>query len=249
MVSLCPDIDASTTVQNLNESVDADTPANVEDFCTVEYAFQTNFTNDRIERFRQTLKYIISPTSSVADVLDSCLPADYVLLLLSATVEVPESSLNTLRSVLAQGTPSIIPIVTNLSAHSNPKTRAEVKKSLLAYICQYIPTVERVYAADDRTEASTVMRILCTSIPKGIRWREQRSYILSEGWRWDEEEDKIVFIGTIRGKPLQVNRLIHLANWGDFQIEKVVLLKIIYLQLDMFIARQQDEQIYWRDAT
>jgi pre-rRNA-processing protein TSR1 len=157
----------------------------------------------------------------VLDILDTCLPADYILLLLSSTVEVPESSLNTLRSILSQGTPSIIPIVANLSIHTNPKTRAEVKKSLLTYIRQYIPTIERVYAADDRAEASTVMRIVCTSIPNGIRWREQRSYILPEGWRWDEDDQKIVFWGTIRGRPLQIDRLIHLPSFGDFQIEKV----------------------------
>ena len=160
----------------------------------------------------------------MADVLDACLPADFILLLLSSTVEVPESSLNTLRSILSQGTPSVIPIVANLTFHSNSKTRAEVKKSLLTYIQQYIPTVERVFAADDRGEASTVMRMLCTGIPVGIRWREQRSYLLTEGWRWDEDEGKVVCWGTIRGKPLQVDRLIHLPSWGDFQIEKVNLL-------------------------
>jgi pre-rRNA-processing protein TSR1 len=126
-----------------------------------------------------------------------------------------------LRSILSQGTPTIIPMVANLMAHNNSKTRAEVKKSLLSYIQQYIPTVERVFAADDRAEASTVLRIVCNGAPSGIRWREQRNYILPEGWRWDDEESKIVFWGTVRGKPLHVDRLLNLGSWGDFQIEKV----------------------------
>lgn len=167
------------------------------------------------------MQYIVPDTSSLSDILDTCLPSDYILLLLSATIEVPESSLNILRSILGQGTPSIIPLVANLRDHQNVKTRAEVKKSLLTYIQQYIPTVERVFAADDDGEASTVIRILCNGIPNGIRWREQRSYLLPEGWRWDDDEKAVVFWGTLRGKPLQVDRLIHLPSYGDFQIAKV----------------------------
>ena len=174
-----------------------------------------------VERFKQSLQYLTSPTASVEDILDICLPADYVLLLLSSTVEVPDSSENILRSILSQGTPTIIPIVANIMEQSHPKTRIEVRKSLLSYIQYYIPTVERLYAADDRAEASTVMRIVCNGVPNGIRWREQRSYLLPEGWRWDEEEEEVVFWGTVRGKPLHVDRLVNLASWGDFQIDKV----------------------------
>jgi len=224
-VSLCPDIDLHRAIIDLNASVDAETPSFDCSMCTTEYyTLNCSLTNNRITRFKQSLQYIVPPTSSTTDVLDTCLPADFILLLLSSTVEVPESSLNTLRSILSQGTPSIIPIVANLTFHTNPKTRAEVKKSLLTYIQQYIPTVERVFAADDRGEASTVMRMVCTGIPVGIRWREQRSYLLPEDWRWDEEEGKVVCCGTIRGKPLQVDRLIHLPSYGDLQIDKVILI-------------------------
>jgi pre-rRNA-processing protein TSR1 len=175
----------------------------------------------RIERFKQSLQYLTPLSSTVEDILDTCLPADYILLLLSSTVNVPESSLNILRAILSQGTPSIIPMVANLMAHSNPKTRAEVKKSLLTYIQQYVPTVKRVFAADEHSDASSVLRTVCNGVPSGIRWREQRSYILPEGWRWDEEEEKVVFWGTVRGKPLHVDRLLNLGSWRDFQIEKV----------------------------
>ena len=220
MVSLCPDIDVYKAINDINSSVIDATPF-IDGPCTVEYYITLDFSHRRIERFKQTLQYLIPSSSSLPDVLDACIPSDYILLLLSSTVEVPESSLNTLRSILSQGTPSIIPIVANLSFHTNPKTRSEVRKSLLAYIQQYIPITEKVYAADDRGEASTIMRIVCTTIPSGIRWRDQRSYILSEGWRWDEDEQKVVFWGTIRGRPLDVDRLVHLPSYGDFQIEKV----------------------------
>jgi len=222
VVSLCPDIDVFQTISDLNSSVDEETPLAGGNICTVKYILCVYSPNNSVDRFKQSLQYITPPSSSVVDVLDTCLPADFILLLLSSTVEVPPSSLNTLRSILAQGTPSIIPIVTNLNVnHTNPKTRTEVKKSLLSYLQQYIPTADRVFASDDRNEASTVMRMVCTGIPNGIRWREQRSYVLPEEWRWEEDGEYLVFSGTIRGKPLQIDRLIHLPNHGDFQIEKI----------------------------
>jgi pre-rRNA-processing protein TSR1 len=181
------------------------------------------------------VQYLIPRSPAVSDVLDVCLPANYILLLLSSTVEVSEESLNTLRSILGQGTPSVITLVGNITEHENVKMRTQVKKSLLSYICQYIPTIERVFASDDPSDASTVMRIVCTGIPTGIRWREQRSYLLPEQWRWDEEEQKVVVSGTIRGKPLQVDRLIHLPSYGDFQIEKVAS-SCPPLMLDIVIA-------------
>jgi pre-rRNA-processing protein TSR1 len=187
------------------------------------------------------LQYITPATSSTADVLDACLPADFILLILSSTVEVPPSSLNTLRSILSQGTPAIIPIVANLTDHTHPKTRTEVKKSLLTYIQQYIPTTERVFAADERGDAAVVMRLVCTGIPHGIRWREQRSYILPEGWRWDEDEGKVVFWGTIRGQSLQVDRLLDLGSWGEFQIDKVYLSLVMSLISDLFSSRVKQE--------
>jgi pre-rRNA-processing protein TSR1 len=226
-VSLCPDVDVHKTIGELNSSVGAETHFEG-NLTTLGYELLVVVTNCRIEQFKQTLQYITPATSSVTDVLDACLPADFILLLLSSTVEVPPSSLSTLRSILSQGTPTIIPIVANLMDHTHPKTRAEIKKSLLSYIQQYIPTTERVFAADERGDAAVVMRLVCTGIPHGIRWREQRSYILPEGWRWDEEEGKVVFWGTVRGRALQVDRLLDLGTWGEFQIDKVEISLAMY---------------------
>jgi len=168
-----------------------------------------------------------------------CLPADFILLVMSATWEVSEDLLNVLRSVLAQGAPSIIPVVHNLKDIDNLKTRTEVRKSLLTYLQQYIPTVERIYASDDPNEAATVMRILCTGMPTGVRHRDQRSYIVPEGFNYDTTEGQYYFWGTVRGKPLHADRIIHLPPYGDFQIHKVYFLFYYCLMIDYFPSREQ----------
>lgn len=76
------------------------------------------------------------------------------------------------------------------------------------------------------------MRSLCTTTPRGIRWREERSWMLIEDMQWPSDgiapgsgastNGELVITGVVRGKNLKADRLIHLSDWGDFQITKVV---------------------------
>ncbi|KAG4217589.1 hypothetical protein PC116_g33931, partial [Phytophthora cactorum] len=66
------------------------------------------------------------------------------------------------------------------------------------------------------------MRSLCTTTPKGINWRDQRSWMLVDDIRWPStENESTVLTGFVRGKGLKANRLVHVGDWGTFQIEKI----------------------------
>ena len=56
-------------------------------------------------------------------------------------------------------------------------------------------------------------------MPKGIRWRQDRSWIVPEEVKWEGEQCHIS--GVIRGKNLKADRLLQVGDWGDFQIEKI----------------------------
>lgn len=43
--------------------------------------------------------------------------------------------------------------------------------------------------------------------------------MLAEDVRW--EAGRLDVTGIVRGAPLSVERLVHLPNYGDFQVEKV----------------------------
>lgn len=75
-----------------------------------------------------------------------------------------------------------------------------------------------------------MMRSLCTSIPKGIRWREERSWMVVEDVKWpsgkasmteDEAKGEVVLTGVVRGKGLKADRLVEVGDWGTYQIEKI----------------------------
>ncbi len=87
---------------------------------------------------------------------------------------------------------------------------------------------------DSRQECTNVVRLLCNNAPRGVRWREDRSWMLVEDIRWPALETRpnvekhradqlteAVLTGTIRGRSLNANRLVVLADWGTYQIDKI----------------------------
>lgn len=89
----------------------------------------------------------------------------------------------------------------------------------------FFPSVEKVLSLDSRQECSNVVRSLCTATPKGIRWRDDRSWMLIENVKWPESQadvvDDVVVTGVVRGKGLKADRLVHVPGWGDFQIDSI----------------------------
>jgi pre-rRNA-processing protein TSR1 len=88
----------------------------------------------------------------------------------------------------------------------------------------FFPTLEKVNSLDSEQQCVNVLRVLCTTAPKGIHWREDRSWMKIESIDWpgpgDGEQD-VVVTGVVRGKPLQSDRLVCIGDWGDFQIRKI----------------------------
>lgn len=74
-----------------------------------------------------------------------------------------------------------------------------------------------MHASSDRLNA---LRALSEGKPDDVRWREGRTWVLGEKSEWEDGVMKVT--GIVRGAPLSVNRLIHLPNFGDFQIAKVI---------------------------
>lgn len=73
-----------------------------------------------------------------------------------------------------------------------------------------------MHVGSDRLNA---LRALSEGRPDDVRWREGRSWVLGEKSEWDNGVLKVT--GVVRGTSLSANRLVHLPNFGDFQIGKV----------------------------
>ncbi|KAJ9645926.1 ribosome biogenesis protein tsr1 [Coniosporium tulheliwenetii] len=218
VVPLCEDVSAAAAIRSLNSSVDVE-----------EEVPEQGWLRVNVGRFKQRIGYVPVRRDLMA-ALDACRAADYVLFVLSAEQEVDELGELILRSMESQGISTVFTVVQGLDKIEPPKRRPQVATSLKSFITHFFPTQEKVLSLDSRQECANLVRSLCTTTPKGIRWREDRSWMMVEEVRWPSgknamaEEDavgEVVLTGVVRGKGLNANRLVQVGDYGAFQIDRI----------------------------
>ncbi|OJJ58977.1 hypothetical protein ASPSYDRAFT_89700 [Aspergillus sydowii CBS 593.65] len=213
IVPLSVDIDIAAIIKALNQSVDISGDASADTISRV-----------RVDRFRQNIQYIPAKYDLMS-ALDACRMADFVVVAVSAQVEVEEQGELLLRSIEGQGISNVVAVVQGLDQVNPPKKRPQVSVSLKSFLNHFFPAVDKVLSVDSRQECSNAIRSLCTATPKGIRWRDDRSWMLIENVKWPESAgdavDDVVLTGVVRGKGLKADRLVHVPGWGDFQIDGI----------------------------
>lgn len=99
VVPISPDIDVPSAIRSLNESVDVSSDIALDPVTRV-----------RVDRFRQSVSYMPAKYD-LMNALDVCRMADFVVLVLSAEVEVDEEGELLLRSSESQGISNVITVV------------------------------------------------------------------------------------------------------------------------------------------
>ena len=215
VVPLCIDTDAISAIQSLTQAVDAQAQWPLEGHMRVW-----------VDRFSRNLAFV-PVQRELIDALDACRCADYVIFLLSPTEEPGVEGELLIKTIEGQGVSNVLTMVQNLSSVDSLKIRSQITTSLKSYITHFFPTQEKVFSLDSENECSNAMRSLCSGTPKGVMWREDRSWILSESVQWSSDSDvnvthgEMIVTGVVRGKRLNANRLVHFGDFGPFQIDKI----------------------------
>lgn len=217
VLPLTEDIDGLNTVKQLLKSVGEESSA-------LEYQ-GFGIYRCKISRFNQQFQFIV-PTfpdnnAKFMAILDAAKIADYIIPVLSAINEVGEWGETTLRCVQAQSCSEVFGIIQGLS-EVEKKEDTGIRHSLLSFIRYFFPYVQKLSSVDQLNELSNTIRSIATGTPKTPAWRDYRSYLLTEQAEWDG--DLLKLTGVVRGEHLDTNRLIHIPNSGDYQIEKVCFL-------------------------
>ncbi|KAI4177412.1 MAG: hypothetical protein LQ343_000393 [Gyalolechia ehrenbergii] len=216
VVPLCEDCDAVEAIRKLNQSVDNNVEIPAEGPWRV-----------RVERFSQSLIYVPVKMDLVA-AMNACRIADFIVFLLSSKQEAGEEAEQLIRAIEGQGISNVVTMVQNLDFIQPAKKQPQVVGSLKPYINHFFPTQDKVHSLDSDRECANVIRSLCTTTPKGVVWREDRSWMLIEDLQRtkavEEPQDQagVVLTGVVRGKGLKANRLVQVGDWGHFQIKKIV---------------------------
>lgn len=210
VISLCKNAYAETAVKLLSDSMDVVTEA------PEKGTFQVP-----IDRFKQKIQYVV-PERDLISCLDASRTADFVIFLLSPDQEVDIVGETIIRSVESQGISTVYTAAYGIDKIQPLKKRVGVLSSLKSYINHFHPEQEKVHNLDSRQECANLLRSLCTTSPRGIRWRDERSWMLVDEVTWPENpQQSVVLKGVVRGKGLKADRLVQVGDWGSYQIEKI----------------------------
>ncbi|CAI4057624.1 small subunit rRNA maturation protein TSR1 SKDI_04G1820 [Saccharomyces kudriavzevii IFO 1802] len=182
--------------------------------------------NVHIKKFKSNLKIIIPDMLNFLNILDCAKVADFVMFGLSGVNEVNgEFGEQIIRALELQGIASYIGVISNLSAvHEKEKFQLDVKQSLESYFKHFFPSEERIYNLEKNSDSLNVLRTLCQKLPRSINWRDNRGYVVADLVDFVEtspDSGELVVEGTVRGIGINANRLVHIPDFGDFQISKI----------------------------
>lgn len=213
IVPLADNVDVAAVIRALNESVDISEDVSIDRQVRI-----------RVDRFKQNIMYIPAKYDLI-HALDVCRVADFVIVVLPTDIEVTEEGETLLRSIESQGISNVLVVAQGLDKVNPHKKRPQIVSSLVSFMNHFFPTIEKVLSLDSRQECSNVVRSLCTATPKGIRWRDDRSWMTIQDVKWPDVQgsliDDVVVTGFVRGKGLKADRIVHIPGWGDFQIASI----------------------------
>ncbi|KAL1954450.1 hypothetical protein VTO42DRAFT_1174 [Malbranchea cinnamomea] len=214
VIPLAYGVNTTEAISLLNQSVDVPPEEGLN-----EGIFQI-----RIDRFKQNVAYIPAKLDLIS-ALDACRIADFVVFVLPADETLNEQAQLLLRSVEGQGISNVLAVVQGLEKVTPQKRRQQIISSLKSFMNRFFPALEKVHSLDSRQECSNIVRGYCAAAPKGIHWRDDRSWMLIENVVWPETSTEpsgtVVVTGVVRGRGLKADRLVHIPGWGDYQISAI----------------------------
>ncbi|XP_065362551.1 pre-rRNA-processing protein TSR1 homolog [Calliphora vicina] len=184
-----------------------------------------------LPRFKQRFAFIIPPVGrgnelAVLDYLKVC---DTTLMLTSAAMgedEVFDKWGHRIYNMIsAQTIPT--PVVALMDLESlNPKRRSSAKAAAQKFISKLLPK-EKIMQLDTNPEGLNVMRRIGGQKKNIVYNRKNRPHVFGDHVEFipnpnpAEDEGLLKVTGFLRGTPLDVNGLVHIAGLGDFQMSQI----------------------------
>ncbi|KAL5034074.1 hypothetical protein BDV3_003673 [Batrachochytrium dendrobatidis] len=224
VIPLCADVDAHTAVHGMFASIDQ------------PYIETNGSALLTVERFKQRVQFI-PVDRHLLRILDALKVADMVIFILSANEEVDKFGELCMTAIRSQGVPTVINMVQHLETHPTKK-QSDIRKSLEYYMNHQFSGEQRLFDVHDSGECLSALRYITTQRPKQVVWRERHPYLVADQLSFqsntlDETHGTLCVTGYLRGNKLDVNRLVHIPNYGDFQMSIITSRAKIHKSGDM----------------
>ena len=171
---------------------------------------------------RFTILYPI--VNEITSVLNCAKSADTILFLSSTDGKLEESMPQILTCLLAQCLPNTALAIQGLNSVPEKK-RSEIKKNVSKMLETWLPD-EKPYVLDTEMDASILLRHVANQKQRPVFYRENRPYILADKLEFGAEDSEklsgtLKVSGFLRGRALDVNKLVHIPGFGDFQMLQI----------------------------
>ena len=197
-----------------------------------------------LPRFRQHHSIVIPKPGDLNAALDACKVADSVLFIMSPESEVSSLSERTsalggalgldatgetlLSAIMAQGLPSPVFVLNDIDTVPLKK-RGDYKKVLQKQLERICP-IEKLFVIEKENDVLRLLHQIGSQKQRAVFQRDLRSHILSEASSFKQNVDDatlgtLTVDGYVRYQPLNVNGLVHIPGWGDFQMERMEVRK------------------------
>ncbi|CAM9106281.1 unnamed protein product [Ectocarpus sp. 8 AP-2014] len=178
-------------------------------------------------QFKQRVTFL-TPGRDLAAVLEFAKVADLLLVVLpvqqGADSAIDEEGEMMITALKAAGLPAVVGVVQGLDVLKGKKQSDMKKWGQRFFETEFAGQAKAI----DASNSSLLARTLSTTAPRRIHWRAIRSYLLADSTEVIPESgsrgDKFGTLhvrGYIRGRPLDVNQVIHVGDVGHFGLRQI----------------------------
>ncbi|WKX96675.1 hypothetical protein Q1695_012815 [Nippostrongylus brasiliensis] len=179
-----------------------------------------------VGRFKSRVGLLTPNPAKIDDVLDCIKVSDVVCFLWPTDGELSEENNLLLTIIKAHGLPSIVNVIPNIAQIPIGKKREETRKqAVLAISNASMNDANRVFFCDTELERKLLVRHFVEMKKNKMLLQKRRPHILVE--KLDVADDNsgictVLASGYLRGPSWNVNHLIHIQGWGDFQLGRIM---------------------------
>ncbi|KAF4086073.1 hypothetical protein AMELA_G00102270 [Ameiurus melas] len=184
-----------------------------------------------LPRFKQRFTFYRADTADLHSLLDVAKVADSLLFVLESMEGWDSYGDYCLSCLFAQGLPSHALVYQGI-ADMAVKKRTESRRALSRMAEVRFPEA-RLFPLDTEQDAVQLLRHLGAQKQRRLAFRSRRSQMLVQSASYNPSGRQegtggpptglgtLRVSGYVRGRPLQVNRLVHIAGHGDFQLSQI----------------------------
>ena len=200
LVPICPDVDAAECLKSLSDQL----------FCGMGLV-NVNFNNQKIQ--------FIPTKRNILEIMDAAKVANLVIFIVSANEQVDFFGERIMSLVKAQGISGTASIIQYVEGNQSGSSYSDIIKSIEFYMQHHFTDEHRVFSLE--RDNQKILQFITAHRLKTLHWRDRHSYIVAEHLEYLPQSSTLKISGIVRGASLSANRLIHIQNFGDFQIEKI----------------------------